>query len=246
VSRRVELLRRARLDGELFARSAIPPSVTRAPASPALLRSWRTATGCWQQLAHEVFLRRNGRERGVVGLASATSGEGTSYVTGHLAVELARMSEQAILLLEANVYRPTQADRHGIEPEPGLRRLLAERELPLEEVLHQTGIENLWLLPTGHRALTTPEWTSFPPTLRRLRERFSAIVVDLPPVNLSSDVTILGAWLDGLVLVVEADTCSREVIQSAVERMRRASPNLLGAVLNKRKFVIPESIYRRL
>lgn len=76
--------------------------------------------------------------------------------------------------------------------------------------------------------------------------RFRGIVVDLPPVNLSTETTIIGGWLDGLVLVAEADLCSREVLQNAVARLRRATPNLVGAVLNKRKFVIPERIYRRL
>jgi Mrp family chromosome partitioning ATPase len=245
MSHYVELLKRARQDGGLFTpRPSLPREASDARDTLPL---GRPKNDYWQQLVHELFVRCDPAGRGVVGLASATAGEGTSYVAAHLASELARTLERPALLLEANIYRPSQAERHGVEPEPGLRRMLAERDFVLEQALRQTGQDNLWLLPAGARAaITPPDWTSFPLWLARLRERFAAVVVDLPPANLSTDVLILGPRLDGLVLVVEADLCSREVIQSAAVRLRRANPNLLGTVLNKRKFVIPEALYRRL
>ena len=140
----------------------------------------------WQQLVQELFVRRDAAGGGAVGVASATAGEGTSFVAAHLAAELARTIEQPTLLLEANVFRPTQAGRHGVEPEPGLRRVLADREFSLDHVLRQTGIESLWLLSSGAPGVTgaAPDWTSFPRLLARLRERFRALVLDLPPVNL--------------------------------------------------------------
>jgi Mrp family chromosome partitioning ATPase len=240
VSVHLDILRKAQLEEELFSGSATV--IQRAPTGRP------TARDQWQQLVHELFLRREESGACAIGLASATAGEGTSYVAQHLAAELARTSDRDTLLLEANLYRPAQAVRHGVEPDPGLRRALAEREFPVESCWRETTVNHLWLLPAGSPAAGSPapDWTLLPCLLQGLRSRFRGIVVDLPPVNLSTDATIIGGSLDGLVLVVEADLCSREVIQHAVSRLRRANSNLLGSVLNKRKFVIPEAVYRRL
>ena len=250
MSRHLQILRKAQREGDLLEpRRKTPGSAPDAP--PRALPGASGDRDQWQQLAHELFLRREAAGRGSVGVVSATAGEGSSFVAAHLAAELARSSERPTLLLEANVYRPAQADRHGAEPNPGLRRLLPDREFPVEQCLRQTAIEHLWLLPAGSASngsgpAPAPDWTHFPQLFQALRGRFPGIVVDLPPVNLSTDTLIVSPLFDGLVMVVAADLCSREVIGNAVERLRRANSVLLGTVLNKRKFVIPEPIYRRL
>jgi Mrp family chromosome partitioning ATPase len=243
VSRHLEILRRARLDDGLFDRT--PPRAARWRAGSAAASP--SSRDQWQQLVHEIFLRREGPATGILGLASATAGEGTTYVTGHAAAELARSTGWRTLLLEANLLRPSQALRHGVEPDPGLRRLL-QGETPLEECLRPTGVAELWLLPAGsvREGGSSPDWSLLPPLLDRLRREFRAVLVDLPPVNLSADATIVAAWLDAVVLVVQAALCSREVIRNAVGRLGRANPNVLGSVLNRREFPIPEVIYRRL
>jgi capsular exopolysaccharide synthesis family protein len=243
VSVHLDLLRRARLEGELFARGTTAP----AAGEPTFARR-HASRDQWQQLVHELFLRHEEPDLWAIGLASATAGEGTSYVAQHLTAELARTTGWSTLLLEANLDRPAQAQGHGVEPDPGLRRALSDRDFPVESCLRETPVDRLRLLPAGSPGTGSPhpDWTRFPDLLQSLRSCFRAVVVDLPPVNLSTDATIIGGRLDGLVLVVEAGLCSREVIQNAVSRLRRSNSNLLGSVLNKRKFVIPEAVYRRL
>lgn len=270
MSRHLQILRRAKLDAELFARTpaagsgyvrggngrnAVPPGTLpgqEAPAEPeAGDGSWKNGDGRgqWQQLIHHLFLRRGSGGRLSVGMASATAGEGTSFVAFHLATELARSTAQPTLLLETNVHRPAQAQQHGVDADPGLRHLLLDRNFPLESCLRQTGIEQLWLLPAGSAVNGSSgalDWTRFRQIFGALRERFCGIIADLPPVNLSTDAMIIGPVFDGVVLVVEADLCGREVIQSAAARLRRANPNVMGTILNKRKFFIPAPLYRRL
>lgn len=252
MSRHLEILRKAKLDAELFAPSAgcEGPREARSSGAAADRTPWGGGhRNHWQQLVHELFLHSTGQARAAVGLAAATAGEGTSYVASHLAAELARSTGLPALLLEANLHRPSQAKRHGVEPDPGLRHILLDRSFPLDSCLRQTAIESLWLLPAGsapNGSSGPPDWTCFHSLFEGLRRRFAGIVADLPPVNLSADTSILGPLFDGLVLVVEADLCSREVIQNAVVRLQRANPNLLGTVLNKRKFFVPEPLYRRL
>ena len=250
MSRHLAILRKAKMEAELFA-SPTPSGAgaaaapARAPAAPDSVQNRDQL----QQLVHELFLRRGPEARYALGLAWATAGEGTSYVAFHLAAELARLAAQPTLLLEANAYRPALAERLGVEPNPGLRQLLLNQQIPLEQCLRQTPIERLWLLPAGTAGngfVGAPDWTAFRRVFQGLRERFSGIVVDLPPVDLSTDSQIISSFFDGVALVVQADFSSREVIQNAVTRLRRANPNLVGTILNRRKFFIPGPIYRRL
>ena len=114
MSRHLEILRRAKLDAELFLRAGAGENGhTRRPGlQPVLRTSWATghARDQWQQLVHELFLRRRHDARYSLGLTSATPGEGTSYIAAHLAAELARSAAQPTLLVEANLYRPAQAE----------------------------------------------------------------------------------------------------------------------------------------
>jgi Mrp family chromosome partitioning ATPase len=259
MSRHLEILRKAQMDAELFSRDAELPNgqgkrkERRGPSSSRSARApaWSATQSHdeWQQLAHQLFLRRNGDAPRSVGLASAAPGEGTSYVAFHLAAELARATAHPTLLLEANVYRPSLAEQHGVPPNPGLRQVLRDRNFPLDSCVHQTAVETLWLLPAGSAVdglSPAPDWTNFRCVFESLRERFVSIVADLPPINVSSDAMIIAPLFDAAALVVEAGSCSREAIQNAVSRLRRANPNVMGAVLNKRKFFLPEVLYRRL
>jgi len=253
MSRHLDVLRKARMDAELFTPLAAfeprPVAAGRARPAVAPAAQFGDCRDQWQQLVHQLFLQGSPDARHSVGLASATAGEGTSHVVFHLAAELARSTSRPTLLLEANLYRPAQAERFAVEPDPGLRHRLRDGQVALEQCLHQTAIDHLWLLPAGLPSdgfAEAPDWTGFRRLFQSLRERFAAIVADLPPVNLSTDALIVAPLFDSLALVVQADLCSREVIQNTVARLRRANPNLAGAILNKRRFVIPTSLYRRL
>ena len=72
------------------------------------------------------------------------------------------------------------------------------------------------------------------------------MLVDAPPLNQYADGSILGQIADGVVLVLEANSTRRESALKAIEALRGAQADVLGAVLNKRTFPIPESVYRRL
>ncbi len=79
-----------------------------------------------------------------------------------------------------------------------------------------------------------------------LRSEFDYVLIDAPPVNLYADAIILGGLADGAILVLESDVTRREAARKAKETLEGAEVRLLGAILNKRTFPIPESIYRKL
>jgi hypothetical protein len=82
--------------------------------------------------------------------------------------------------------------------------------------------------------------------IRELRQEFEYVLVDAPSLDLYTDAIVLAGESDGLIMVLGANSSRRKAAQSVVEALQAAKVSLLGAVLNKRVFPIPEFIYRRL
>jgi Mrp family chromosome partitioning ATPase len=79
-----------------------------------------------------------------------------------------------------------------------------------------------------------------------LRDAFDYVLIDAPPLNAYSEGVALGQFADGMVLVLEANATRRDATARITERLHAMQVKVLGAVLNKRTFPIPESLYRRL
>jgi Mrp family chromosome partitioning ATPase len=79
-----------------------------------------------------------------------------------------------------------------------------------------------------------------------LRKEFDYVLIDSPPLNTYSDGVAVGQLADGLVLVLEANSTRREAAVKIAENLRSAQIRILGAVLNKRTFPIPEFLYHLL
>jgi Mrp family chromosome partitioning ATPase len=77
-----------------------------------------------------------------------------------------------------------------------------------------------------------------------LRSRFDYVLIEAPANSTISSSVILGQLADGAVVVVEANETRREVVRNAVDELSAANVRVLGAVLNNRRFPIPEKLYR--
>jgi Mrp family chromosome partitioning ATPase len=107
----------------------------------------------------------------------------------------------------------------------------------------------LWLISAGAlSAASTTLLTSerIKSRLAELRSEFTFIIIDAPPLTRYADAIAIGKLADGLVLILEAGATRREAAQLASTNLRSSGIPILGAVLNKRTFPIPEKIYKRL
>jgi len=77
-------------------------------------------------------------------------------------------------------------------------------------------------------------------------ERFDLVLVDSPPLKSSPDGLAMAPKTTGIVLVVEAESTGWRVIQGTINKIKQVGGNILGVVLNKRRYYIPEFIYKRL
>ncbi|HEX3354138.1 MAG TPA: hypothetical protein VHS34_15065 [Terriglobales bacterium] len=119
---------------------------------------------------------------------------------------------------------------------------------PLREAARRVS-GHLWRVPREaflgeNESGLSAEW--LPGRLRELRLEFDYTILHGPPAALCGDAALLGYLSDGVILVLEANSTRRAAAQRTVQLMQATNARLLGSVLNRRRFPIPEGIYRRL
>jgi protein-tyrosine kinase len=185
--------------------------------------------------------------RKIIQFIGSREGEGTSTVAREFARVSALKFGRSVLLLDADYYHPTQHIFFNIQREFGWQDVMGDNGA-IDKALYQVRDTRLFVCPSSRhpassQIISSPQMDIF---LKKLRERFELIVVDSQPATTSSDGLSISSKVDGVILVVEAEKTRWPVAETAKERIQRNGGNILGVVLNKRRYYIPEWIYRRL
>jgi len=111
------------------------------------------------------------------------------------------------------------------------------------------GSGNLHVLTCG-RKYSGPESlfhsNRFNDFIEAVKEKFDCIIFDAPPVNGSAEAKVLASKVDGVILVIESGKTRRQVAIRARKELEAAGGMFLGVILNKKKYYIPNWIYKRL
>jgi len=189
-----------------------------------------------------------GRKPRVILVTGSVEGEGVTTVASCFARVLAQDPSKRVLLVDGNVRRPGVGLFFGLAPVPGLTQALAGGARP-EESLRAVERDNLHVLATLPEEMAGAHL--FPqPLVRALLSRLAAtydyVILDAPPVLEAPETVVLGGVVDTSLLVVRASSTKGGVVQRAVDTLAKAGVPVLGVVLNRRRFDIPEKIYRRI
>jgi capsular exopolysaccharide synthesis family protein len=154
-----------------------------------------------------------------------------------------------VLLVDVNLRTPGLHDAFGIDPHEGLSNILMN-SCKMKPVIKKVGPGELHVLTCGGGMLFGPhglfESDEFDQFLKTAREQFDCVILDAPPVPVFSEFRILCRKVDGVILVIDAGRTRRKVALRAKKEIEDAGGNLLGVVLNRRKFYIPKWIYERI
>jgi Mrp family chromosome partitioning ATPase len=90
------------------------------------------------------------------------------------------------------------------------------------------------------------DFEKFKSLLSYVKPHFAFVVLDIPPVLRFAEAIALSRQCEGLILVVRANQTRWEIVAEAKRLLEKSGVNILGAVLNRRKFYIPEKIYQKL
>ncbi len=182
-----------------------------------------------------VKLTRQDDFQNTIMVTSAVAGEGKSVTSLNMAISLAQEFDHTVLLIDADLRKPTIHSYLGVEPERGLIDCLVSGVDP-GEVLIKTGIGRLVVLPAG-RAVSNPVelFTSqkMSELLHELKHRYPDryVVIDTPPLLPFAEARHLSHLVDGVVFVVKEGLASMESVKEALDALKGA--NLLGLVYNE-------------
>jgi succinoglycan biosynthesis transport protein ExoP len=189
-----------------------------------------------EELRHirtNILFSFSGDEPRSLTVTSASPNEGKTTVATNLAAALAQTGEQ-VLLVDADLRRPSVHDAFSLPLEPGLSNLLVGNAKP-SQAIRRTTVKNLSVLVAGHRPPNPSELLgsrAFQKFLVEFGRHFSWIVLDTPPVIAVTDACLTGNVTSGVLFVVGSDRVSRQVARRAVDQIRTARGTLVGGVLN--------------
>jgi protein-tyrosine kinase len=169
-------------------------------------------------------------------------------IAGRVGEILASRGQGPVCVVDANFHSPSLHRHFDIENHRGLAEAALETT-GIENFVQQTGVANLWLMPSGV-AFDRLTFSAITEGLRgrmtELRYAFRYVVIQAGPLRPETSEMLMSRWTDGVVLVVEANTTPRELAKRVKDNLLAAKVRFLGVVLNNRTFPIPDAIYRRL
>jgi capsular exopolysaccharide synthesis family protein len=169
-------------------------------------------------------------------ITSSGAGEGKSTTAAHLAAACAQAGKK-VLLIDADLRRPSLDKKFEITKKIGLADILAHRISPVD-VIVEVGVPGLFLMPAGPAMLHAADLISsgFAGVLKQVSRNFDLVIVDAPPMLGLSETQELATMVDGVLLVAKADGTSARALGETISALSRCRAKVLGLVMNQVKF----------
>jgi protein-tyrosine kinase len=189
------------------------------------------------------------KESRVILFTSAVGREGKTTIVASLARILALGESVRILLVDCSVRNPELHRLFGVENARGIVDFLAGRA-QLKEIIRTVDRGVLDLVTTGTSEgvdVTQPLFNSdrLRVFMREAAEAYDYVLIDSSAILEAPETPIIGSLTDGVVMVIHAARTRREVIKRAMLMVSKLDGVFIGTVLNRKKYYIPEFIYRR-
>jgi len=180
------------------------------------------------------IFRRPNRDDGqgfIVALTAAHPGAGVSHITNALALALEQGGLRFTVLRKGSYLAPADGESSG------LAKLTESRRSP-----------KLWheCLPHGSPDQGRGLQSRLGIYLKKLRREYRYILIDCPSLREAEHAVVLSPLVDGVVLIAEGNRTQRDQLSYCERTIESAGGRILGHVLNKRTYVIPEWLHRRM
>lgn len=190
-------------------------------------------TEAYQNLRTALLFARRDEGGQVVLITGTAPQEGKTTTLVNIAKLLASSGEKTIVL-DFDLRRAQLHARLGLTREPGITNFFVKHE-DLDALIRPTRVPNLFALTAGPLPPNPPAILTrknVPDFLDHLKRHFEWVLVDSPPLASVTDALLLARHADMAVVVVQHNKVDRKVIRRSVQALRKATDNVLGAVLN--------------
>ena len=214
--------------GETYAFADLDPSLS------VIHRPHSMASEAIRRLRTALFFDTNTNQSSVFQITSPLPEDGKSTVSANLAASIAQAGKK-VVLVDADLRRPQLSVVFGLRDKQGVSELLDGRCDPTQ-VINQTPIENLSVIPSGDIPANPAEALSMPQfgeMIAWLRERFDYVIIDTPPLLIVTDPTIVAEHADGVVFTFRIRRGCRPQTKEAVSMLTAAGARVTGVVVNR-------------
>jgi protein-tyrosine kinase len=182
----------------------------------------------------------------VIMMASALPGEGKTFTSINLALSLALEKDIEVLLVDADVPKPHVSRIFEMQQEPGLMDLLHHPEMHPNQVILRTDVPGLTLMPAGRGHDTATEMLASERMAQVIQQLAvpngrRIVLLDSPPLMLSTESRVLAAAAGQVVLVVRAESTSRQAVSHALDVIGEGKT--VSLILNQSSAAPTESYY---
>ena len=181
----------------------------------------------------------------LVMVTSAQPGEGKTFTAISLAMSVVAEENTQVLLVDLDIARQHLCRTLGIPSEIGLINLLDDTALSLSDILVQTDVPRLTVLPAGadhplaHELLASPNMETFMGNLSSQYQN-GLVIIDTAPVLVSTDPSVLASNVGQVIMVVEANRTGRASVEEAVSLVKGCKQ--ISFLLNR--VVVSDLIYQ--
>jgi len=189
-----------------------------------------------------------GSPKMVLQFIGSRSGDGVSTIVREYAAMATARLGKSVLILDANQGKSDQEHFFRIRNNRGWDQAVCDPE-SMDKAISRIGDSNLYVSGLSYKssAVSLPfDAYQLKKLFVGLKMRFDLVILDSSPVSSSTDYTLLSNCADGVLLVVEADKTRWPVADNLKTKIQNSGGNILGMVFNKRRYYIPEFLYKRL
>ena len=178
-------------------------------------------------------------------VTSTGPGEGKTTTASNLACVLAQNGKRT-LLVDADLRKAQLHKYYNKAQVPGLTQRITRRDYTTNSFVHETEVENLFVLTSGTippnpAELLAPERVAA--LIAELTDAFDHIIVDSAPVLGLADALVLSRSVEAVMLIVYGGKTTKEALRFTVRRLRQVRAPLVGAVLNNVDLESPDYNY---
>lgn len=171
-------------------------------------------------------------------ICSSLPGEGKTFVSINLALSIANELDKSVLLIDADVEKPSISKQLGIKQSPGLIEYLENEQVTFSDILLKTDLPNLNVIPAGKRHKYSTELLSSQrmylfaeEVSRRYKDRI--VVFDSPPLLVATQAQILAELVGQVILVIAAEETPQNVVNESIAKLTNC--DVVMTLLNKTK-----------
>jgi len=217
--------------------AALPPP----PTAPALRAQPLADDGPMLRLTQAIDTRLADRPRRIIQIIGCSPLENTATVAKRLVGLSAVLLRRSALLLDAVTPPPaTGPASHAHPAVPGLAALHAvNAPLPLRPTEEQPYAQASLFDQTDEASVDPEQLTA---AWTRLRIGYDLVVIDIPPASTPLGLA-LAPTVDGVILVIEAEKTRNTQAQTARDALLAGGANILGVVLDNRRYWVPRGVW---